>query len=69
MTPTKKAVIDFGERVGATFLQAFIGVALATGVSDVRAVEAAGVAGAVAAAMFVKVRLNSYLGEENSNGT
>lgn len=62
MPNDKKALLDFAERVGATFLQAFIGAALVSGVSDVKALEAAAAAGVLAAAMFVKVRLNAYLG-------
>ena len=52
----KKKLLDFVERVGATFLNAFLGVVVAshfTGhLSDLNALEAAAVAGGLAAAKF-----------------
>jgi hypothetical protein len=60
----KKSAIDFGERVTATFFQAFIALALVTGLSDVTAVKAAAVAGALAAGKFAYVKINKYLAEE-----
>lgn len=58
--PVKRAA-DFTERVGATFLQAFIAVAMVTGVSDRTALEAAAAAGGLSAAKFIQVELKKYL--------
>lgn len=58
-------VADFGERVSATFVQAFLAFALVTPLSDKKSLEAAGVAGALAAGKFVYVEVNDYL---RSNG-
>jgi hypothetical protein len=63
----KKSAIDFGERVTATFFQAFIALALVTGLSDVTAVKAAAVAGALAAGKFAYVKINKYLAESDSS--
>jgi hypothetical protein len=56
-----KRALDLIERVSATFLQAFIAVALVTGVSNTKALEAAGAAGALAAAKFAQGELKVYL--------
>jgi hypothetical protein len=57
----KLKVLDAVERVTATFAQAFIAIALVTGLSDVKSLEAAAVAGAIAAAKFAYVELGAYL--------
>ena len=56
-------VADFVERVSATFVQAFLAFALVTPLSDKKSLEAAGVAGALAAGKYVYVHLNAYLAE------
>lgn len=58
------AVADFAERVGATFAQAFLAVLIAnsTGVLNVGGVhdlEIAALAGGLAAAKYVLLKLNS----------
>lgn len=58
-TKTKKQLVDFGERTSATFIQAFIGYALIFG-HDRRTLEAAGIAGAAAAAKFVYAKAAAY---------
>jgi hypothetical protein len=60
----KRSAIDFGERVTATFFQAFIAIALVTGLSDVTAIKTAGVAGALAAGKFAYAQINKYLSKE-----
>ena len=61
----KKQVLDFAERVAATFFQAFLAVVLVHtwtgGSSDLVAAETAAVAGALAAAKFAQVQLAKYL--------
>jgi hypothetical protein len=54
-------MLDFVERVSATFIQAFLGLALVTGLSDPKMLEAAGAAGAIAAGKYVYVEANAYL--------
>ena len=61
MKSNKIKVLDFLERVSATFAAAFLGLALATGVSTTKDLEAAAIAGAVSAAKFAYVELNAYL--------
>lgn len=56
----KKQAVDFVERVSATFVQAFLAVALVTGVNDRKSLEAAGVAGALAAGKFVYAKASEY---------
>lgn len=57
----KKGLVDFAERVGATFAQAFLALAVVSNMSDVHAVEAAAVAGALAAGKFALVKANAFL--------
>lgn len=59
--PKKKKVIDFVERVGSTFVVAFIGVASVSGVSDVTGLKAAGIAGALSAGKFAAVQAQAFL--------
>lgn len=54
-------LVDFVERTGATFAQAFLAVALVSGVSDLTALKAAGVAGAIAAGKFAAVQAQAFL--------
>lgn len=61
---SKTKVIDFVERVGATFAMAFMGVALASGVSDVTALKAAAIAGALSVGKFLSVQAASFLKTE-----
>lgn len=56
-------VVDFGERVTATFAQAFLAIALVTPLSDTKALEGAAIAGALSAGKFVYVQVNAYLAE------
>lgn len=58
---SKIKLIDFAERVGATFVAGFAGVALVTGVGDPKALEAAAVAGGVSALKFFAVEANAFL--------
>ncbi len=60
----KHAVVDFAERVSATFIQAFLAVALVSGVSDLEAAKVAGAAGALAVGKFVYAKVNKYLAED-----
>lgn len=59
-TKQKKQTVDFVERVSATFVQAFLAVALVTGVNDKKSLEAAGVAGALAAGKFIYSKAQAY---------
>jgi hypothetical protein len=59
---SKLKVLDFVERVSATFGAAFLGLALVTGVSTPKDLEAAAIAGGMSAAKFAYVELNAYLG-------
>lgn len=59
-TKQKKQTVDFVERVSATFIQAFLAVALVTGVSDKKSLEAAGIAGALAAGKFIYAKAQAY---------
>lgn len=54
-------VADVAERTLATFIQAFLAVAFVTGVSNLTALEAAGIAGGLAAGKYFYVQLNLYL--------
>ena len=57
---TKKQAVDFAERTSATFIQAFLAVALVTGLNDRKSVEVAGVAGALAAGKFIYAKVADY---------
>lgn len=59
-TKQKKAIVDFADRVSATFVQAFLAIALVTGVGDKKSLEAAGVAGALAVGKFVYAKAQAY---------
>jgi hypothetical protein len=56
----KKQTVDFAERVSATFVQAFLAVALVTGVSDKTALVTAATAGALAAGKFIYAKVQAY---------
>lgn len=62
----RKKVLDFAERTTATFAQAFLGVALVTGISGWTAVEAAAVAGGIAAAKYAYVQVNQFLNKPSA---
>ncbi len=55
-------VVDFGERVTATFAQAFLAFSLVTPLSDKQSLEGAAIAGALAAGKYAYVQVNAYLG-------
>ena len=57
----KRKIADFADRTTATFAQAFLAVALVSGVSDITALKAAGVAGGIAAAKYAYVQVSAYL--------
>ncbi len=60
-TTTKRNLVDLVERAVATFAQAFLALALVTGLSDRKSAEAAGVAGALAVGKWIYSRVNAYL--------
>lgn len=62
-TPLKpyQHALAFAERVSATFAFAFIGVALATGVSDTAALKAAAIAGALSVGKYLYTVTGAYL--------
>ena len=57
----RKKAIDFAERVGSTFVVAFIGVASVSGFSDLSALKAAAIAGALSAGKFAAVQAQAFL--------
>lgn len=57
----KVKLVDFTERVGATFAQAFLALAVVSGMSDLSMLKAAAVAGGIAAGKFALVQANTYL--------
>lgn len=56
-------VVDFVERVGATFVQAFLAVVAVDGgtITDVTALKTGAVAGALAIAKYLAIRANEFL--------
>lgn len=58
---SKSKIVDFGERVGATFAQAFLALAVVSGLGDMSMLKAAAVAGGIAAGKFALVEANAYL--------
>lgn len=58
---SKVKLVDFSERVGATFAQAFLALAVVSGLSDLSMLKAAAVAGGLAAGKFALVQANAYL--------
>jgi hypothetical protein len=62
----KHVVIDVTERVGATAAQAFLAVAVVSGLSDVAGLKIAGAAAALAAGKFALVQANKFLASEPS---
>lgn len=65
---TKKFLIDAGERVLFTFLEAALAALLLAGAFDLDTLKAAGLAGATAALTLVKVLIASRLGDPESAG-
>lgn len=59
--PKKKVIVDFLERVGSTFVVAFIGVAAVSGFTDVSGLKAAAIAGALSAGKFAAVKAQQFL--------
>lgn len=59
--PRKKVVIDFVDRVIATFVFAFVGVAGVSGISNVAALKAAAIAGAFSVGKFAAVKAQAFL--------
>jgi hypothetical protein len=57
----KKQLVDVSERTAATFAEAFIAVALVSGVSDTTGLKIAGTAGALAAGKFALAKIDTYL--------
>lgn len=58
---SRKSVVDFVERVGSTFVVAFIGVAVVSGVTSVSGLKAAAIAGALSAGKFAAVKAQQFL--------
>lgn len=56
-----KKLVDFIERVGATAAQAFLALAVVSGLSHLSDLKAAAVAAALAAGKFALVQANTYL--------
>lgn len=63
MLPSKATIIDLTERAGATFAQAFLAVIVVNQaqITQLTALETAGVAGAFAVAKFLLVKANTFL--------
>lgn len=59
--PRKKVLIDFIDRVVATFVFAFVGVASVSGVSTLAGIKAAAIAGAFSVGKFAAVKAQAYL--------
>lgn len=57
----KRKVIDVADRTVATFVQAFVAIILASNVTDLTAVKAAGIAGGLAVLKYLAVVANNYL--------
>jgi len=58
---SKNAVVDVAERAAATYLEAFIGLLLASGVLDVSTLKAAAVAAVPAALSVIKSAVSVLL--------
>lgn len=57
----KKQLVDVCERTVATFAEAFIAVALVSGVNDLTSVKIAATAGGLAAGKFALAKIDTYL--------
>lgn len=66
---TKKAVVDFVERAGATFAQTFLAAVTVGSLTNLNAVKVAGVSGGYAVAKFLLVKANAFLSSEQTNVT
>jgi hypothetical protein len=62
----KHKLIDFTERVGATFVFTFLALATTTSLSDPTQLKAAAIAGALSAGKYVAVAANKFLASEPS---
>lgn len=60
---SKKDFVDLGERVGATFAQAFLASVTVnvSGITEVDALKVAAIAGAYSVAKFLLVKANAFL--------
>lgn len=56
-------VVDFVERVSATFAFTFLALATTTSLTDKKQIEAAALAGALSAGKYAYVQLGAYLKE------
>lgn len=63
---TKKFALDLGERVLATYLQAFIGLLIVAQVLDINAVKAAAIAAIPATLAVIKGAIGHYVGDPES---
>ena len=61
------ALLDFVERVSATFAFSFIGFALVTPLTDMQSLKGAALAGAGSAMKFAYVRLNIFLNKDGGS--
>lgn len=58
---SKRTILDLTERTVATFVQAFLAIALVGGVGDQKQLKIAGTAGALAVGKFLYAKVNVYL--------
>jgi hypothetical protein len=61
-----KFLIDLGERTGATYLEAFLGLLLAGGITSLSAAQSAAVAAIPAGLAVVKGALGAFLGRADT---
>lgn len=61
----KKNLIEFSERVSATFLYAFVGVVIAAGGFDLLALKAGAIAGGLSVSKYIYTLTGKYLAAEN----
>lgn len=67
---TKKHLVDLAERAGATFAQAFLAsitVGTVVHITEIRALEVGGVAGAYSVAKYLLVVANTWLANHPAN--
>jgi hypothetical protein len=66
MTKNTLKIVDFAERVGATFVITFISLASVTTLGDTTQLKAAGLAAALSAGKFAAVQAQMFLGRSSS---
>jgi hypothetical protein len=66
MKLNKHKLVDFTERVGVTAGEAFLAVAIVSGVGDLSGLKIAGTAAALAAGKFALVQANKFLASQPS---